>query len=183
MNNPEMDEPDKSNWIRSALAQHEVSLLRYAVSITGDPERARDVVQDTFLRLWSEDPVRLNGCLAEWLFTVCRHRAIDVQRKENRMTALTDIDLETCASQEPDPAKAAEQSESANDVLRLLDALPSNQREVIRLKFQNDLSYQEISRVTNLTVTNVGFLLHTGLKTLRARLKAEDCQPLSPNTP
>ena len=178
-----MEEPDKSEWIRSALAQHESSLLRYAVSITGDPDRARDVVQDTFLRLWSEDPVRLNGCLAEWLFTVCRHRAIDVQRKENRMTALTDIDLETRASAEPDPAQAAEQSESTGAVLRLLDTLPPNQREVIRLKFQNGLSYQEISRITSLTVTNVGFLLHTGLKTLRARLQSETRQPLAPKTP
>ena len=178
-----MEETDKSDWIRSALAQHEGSLLRYAVSITGDPDRARDVVQDTFLRLWSEDPVRLNGCLAEWLFTVCRHRAIDVQRKENRMTALTDIDLETRASAEPDPAQAAEQSESTGAVLRLLDTLPPNQREVIRLKFQNGLSYQEISRITSLTVTNVGFLLHTGLKTLRARLQSETRQPLAPKTP
>ena len=178
-----MEETDKSDWIRSALAQHEGSLLRYAVSITGDPDRARDVVQDTFLRLWSEDPVRLNGCLAEWLFTVCRHRAIDVQRKENRMTALTDIDLETRASAEPDPAQAAEQSESTGAVLRLLDTLPPNQREVIRLKFQNGLSYQEISRITSLTVTNVGFLLHTGLKTLRARLQSETRQPLAPRTP
>ena len=178
-----MEEPDKSEWIRSALAQHESSLLRYAVSITGDPDRARDVVQDTFLRLWSEDPVRLNGCLAEWLFTVCRHRAIDVQRKENRMTALTDIDMETRASQEPDPAQAAEQSESTGAVLRLLDTLPPNQREVIRLKFQSGLSYQEISRITSLTVTNVGFLLHTGLKTLRARLQSEARQPLAPRTP
>ncbi|MBC8002105.1 MAG: sigma-70 family RNA polymerase sigma factor [Opitutaceae bacterium] len=178
-----MEATDKSDWIRSALAQHEGSLLRYALSITGDPDRARDVVQDTFLRLWSEDPVRLNGCLVEWLFTVCRHRAIDVQRKENRMTALTDIDLETRASAEPDPAQAAEQSESTGAVLRLLDTLPPNQREVIRLKFQNGLSYQEISRVTSLTVTNVGFLLHTGLKTLRAKLQSETRQPLAPRTP
>lgn len=178
-----MEEPDKSDWIRSALAQHEGSLLRYALSITGNPDRARDVVQDTFLRLWAEDPVRLNGCLAEWLFTVCRHRAIDVQRKENRMTALTEIDLETRASPEPDPAQAAEHNESTSAVLRLLDTLPLNQREVIRLKFQNGLSYQEISRVTSLTVTNVGFLLHTGLKTLRARLQSETRQPLAPRTP
>ena len=50
------------------------------------------------------------------------------------------------------------------------DALPPNQREVIRLKFQNDLSYREIAEVTQLTETNVGFLLHTGLKKLRALL-------------
>jgi RNA polymerase sigma-70 factor (ECF subfamily) len=47
--------------------------------------------------------------------------------------------------------------------------LPKNQQEVIRLKFQHGLSYKEISTVTNLSVTNVGFLIHTGLKVLRER--------------
>src|SRR5215831_10814134 len=94
---PVMDNRDsgRADWVRSALERFEGPLTRYASSITGDVERARDVVQDTFIRLCDEEPGRLNGCLAEWLFTVCRHRALDVQRKEQHMTALTDVDLET----------------------------------------------------------------------------------------
>ncbi|MEI9896470.1 MAG: sigma-70 family RNA polymerase sigma factor [Chthoniobacter sp.] len=71
------------------------------------------------------------------------------------------------------PADALEQREAATSLFHLLDALPSNQREVIRLKFQNDLSYREIADVTQLSVTNVGFLLHTGLKKLRALLREQ----------
>ena len=56
--------------------------------------------------------------------------------------------------------------------MRALDDLPANQQEVIRLKFQNDLSYREISRITKLSESNVGFLIHTGLKTLRHRVRA-----------
>ena len=55
-------------------------------------------------------------------------------------------------------------------MLDLLDALPANQREVIRLKFQNGFSYQEISRISGHSVTNVGYLIHAGLKTLRGQL-------------
>jgi RNA polymerase sigma-70 factor (ECF subfamily) len=66
-----------------------------------------------------------------------------------------------------------ERQESANALFRLLDALSPNQREVIRLKFQNDLSYREIAEVTRLSVTNVGFLLHTGLKNLRELLREQ----------
>jgi RNA polymerase sigma-70 factor (ECF subfamily) len=104
---------------------------------------------------------------------VCRNRARDVQRKERRMTTLHEIELETCASREPSPAFALEQQESASQVLRLLGSLPHNQQEVVRLKFQNDLSYQEISRITKLSVSNVGFLIHTAIKTIRQRIKAE----------
>ena len=63
----------------------------------------------------------------------------------------------------------------------LLADLPLNQREVVRLKFQNQLSYQEIAAVTSLSVGNVGFLLHTALKTLRSRLdRLERTSPFPP---
>jgi RNA polymerase sigma-70 factor (ECF subfamily) len=52
----------------------------------------------------------------------------------------------------------------------MLETLPPNQREVIRLKFQNGFSYREISRISGHSVSNVGFLIHTGMKTLRQRL-------------
>jgi len=133
----------KADWVRAALREHEAPLTRYAAQINGDAERARDVVQDTFVRLWAEEPARLNGRLAEWLYTVCRNRALDLRRKEKRMTPLTDVELETHESGEPSPALAVERRESAGQVLRLLDALPPNQREVVRLKFQNDLSYRK----------------------------------------
>ena len=48
-----------------------------------------------------------------------------------------------------------------------LEKLPESQREVIRLRFQSDLSYREISAITELSESNVGFLLHKGLKQLR----------------
>jgi RNA polymerase sigma-70 factor (ECF subfamily) len=130
-------------------------------------------VQDTFVKLCAVDPEELEGRVREWLFTVCRNRALDVQRKESRMKPLGDLELEACESREPSPAVAAEQSESAGQVLRLLATLPLNQQEVVRLKFQNGLSYREISHVTHLTVTNVGFLLHTAVKTIRQKMKTE----------
>lgn len=140
--------------------------------ITGDLESARDVVQDTFVRLCAEDQARLDSHLAQWLFTVCRNRALDVQRKERRMKPLSDVEMDSQVSPEPSPAAQAERREAAGEALSLLEGLPKNQQEVLRLKFQNGLSYEEISKVMNLTVTNVGFLIHTAIKTLRGRMRA-----------
>lgn len=164
----------KAEWVRTALREHEGALIRYAAQITGDLDRARDVVQDTFLKLCAESPARLDGHLKEWLFTVCRNRALDVMRKEHRMKPMDQIQLEDNVSREPSPAAQAEQNENANQALRLLDALPANQKEVVRLKFQGGLSYKEISRVTNLSVSNVGFLMHTAIKTLRQQMQDEE---------
>ena len=71
---------------------------------------------------------------------------------------------------EPAPVALAERNDSAAQVLGLVERLPANQQEVIRLKFQSGLSYREISRVTGLTVSHVGVLIHTGLKSIRIKL-------------
>ena len=163
----------KAEWIRRALREYEGPLVRYAAQITGDVDAARDVVQDTFLKLCGETPARLDSHLAEWLFIVCRNGALDVVRKKQRVKPLNETELAACAGNEPSPAAQAEHNESADSARRLLNNLPPNQQEVVRLKFQNGLSYKEISRITDLSVSNVGFLIHTALKTLRRQMQEE----------
>ena len=145
--------------------------MNYALGLTGDLDAARDAVQDTFLRLCEQPPGKVDSHLAQWLFTVCRNRILDVRRKDRRMTALTEVELEHRATPDPTPAESADTRDRARRVDDLLAGLPPNQREVVRLKFQHQLSYQEIAHVTSLSVTNVGFILHTALKTLRGRME------------
>ena len=176
--------PSKADWIELVMSQHESILLRYALSLTGDAERARDAVQDTFLRLCQQERVDVEGHLAQWLFTVCRNRILDGLRKDQRMTHLEEDQAEGQECVSPSPSTRVERDDSTRTVLALMDELPVNQREVVRLKFQGQLSYQEISTVTSLSVTNVGFLLHTALKTLRRRWKEIDTQTaIRPSTP
>ena len=157
-------------WVSAALDRYEGRLLRYAQRITGDEERARDVVQDTFLKLCKEDPSTLNGRLAQWLYTVCRNQALDVRRKESRATILADDMPGPTEHRVADPLAAAEQSDSISLILSEISLLTANQQECIRLKFQHGLSYREIGAVTGLTATNVGFLIHIGLKRVRERI-------------
>jgi RNA polymerase sigma-70 factor (ECF subfamily) len=159
---------DRGQWIARVVQQFEGPLVRYAQRITGDLEQARDVAQETFLRLCRERAATLDGHLAQWLFTVCRRRAIDVRKKEIRMQSLSEALADECSSHDAEPNSVLEQQESAAAIYRLIARLPENQQEVVRLKFQNGLSYREISEVTGLTVTNVGYLLHTALCSLRA---------------
>jgi RNA polymerase sigma factor (sigma-70 family) len=157
-------------WVRSAVERFEGPLTLYASRLLGDAEGARDVVQDTFLRLCGQPREQLDGRLAEWLFTVCQNRALDVLRKEGRMTQLSAEQIQFRISPDPGPPDVVETRESTERVLDLLDALPKNQREVIRLKFQNGFSYQEIARISGQSVGNVGYLIHVGLKTIRGQL-------------
>lgn len=161
---------DDREWVRSAVATHERQLTAYATHLLKDVERARDVVQETFVKLCGAERSDVEARLAQWLFAVCRNLAIDVMRKERRMFLLGEGQADGYTSHEPGPSDAAEQDDSVSNVLRSLADLPQTQQEVIRLKFQHGLSYKQIGDVLNLTVTNVGFLIHTGLKTLRHRL-------------
>jgi RNA polymerase sigma factor (sigma-70 family) len=169
---------DRSEFIRAALERFEAPLVRYALGFTGELESARDAVQDTFLRLCEQPPGAVESHLAQWLFTVCRNRILDVRRKDSRMTALTEVELDHRSAPDPSPAEQAATHDSAGRVEELLADLPLNQREVVRLKFQHQLSYQEIAAVTSLSVTNVGFLLHTALKTLRGRMEKLERLPV-----
>ncbi|MBC8872002.1 MAG: sigma-70 family RNA polymerase sigma factor [Planctomycetes bacterium] len=161
---------DDAAWLHSVVEQYESSLVRYAARLLGDVEQARDVAQDTFLRLCREPREKVENRVRQWLFAVCRNRAMDVLKKENRMKALSDERAERCTSRDGDHAVALERKETASRATAILENLPENQREVIRLKVQNGLSYREISDVTGLSVSNVGFLLHKGIKTIRERL-------------
>ena len=167
------EESSQAEWVRVAVDRYAGPLTRYAALITGDLDRARDVVQDTFIRLCAQKRERVEQQLAQWLFTVCRNRALDVQRKESRMKPLNEVELSSLPSADPSPSVQAEQRETASEVLLLIAKLPKNQQEVVRLKFQSGLSYKEISNITSLTVSNVGFLIHTAVKTIRQQLQSK----------
>jgi RNA polymerase sigma-70 factor (ECF subfamily) len=130
-----------------------------------------EVVQETFLKLYQEDASQLNGRLGQWLYTVCRNQAVDVRRKESRV--VTWSESPAVADGRGDSSLDAELQDDLRQVLQAISQLPPNQQECIRLKFQQGLSYKQISAVTGHSTTNVGFLIHVGMKTLRQRL----CKP------
>ena len=205
--------PLPASDIRGLLDRYERPLVRYAQSIVGDLESARDVVQDTFIRYvrntseqgGGEDDTAMQTALANndeaeapipapqlsaldpsdarhveaWLFTVTRNRALDHVRKYSRIIAMPMP--EERPSEDPSPDEQLATRDSADSLMKMLDGLTENQREVVRLKFQNDLSYKEIADITGLSVTNVGFLLHVALKKLRTLLEENplDSLPVS----
>jgi RNA polymerase sigma-70 factor (ECF subfamily) len=150
--------------------------MGYATHLLGDRDRASDVVQDTFVRLCRQPRNEVESRVNAWLFRVCRNRALDVLKKEGRMKTMSDRAVATHAAnqsnQDSNPQAIALQREQADKAGSLLSNLPENQREVIRLKVQGDLTYREISELTGLSISNVGYLLHTGLKAIRTNLAA-----------
>ena len=161
-------------WILDIIEQHERSLMRYALHFIHDHETARDIVQDTFLQLCRQKDDQVRSKLPAWLFTACRNRAIDVGRKEKRMKTSTDELPTDKLDPSPSPAAVAESKDAFETVLNQVVQLPEREQELLQLKFEAGLSYQQMADVTGLSRTNVGFLLHKAVSTLRERTSSRE---------
>ena len=159
----------KEIWLRECLNQNEKALVRYVYSLLKDIEAARDIVQESFLKLWQQEQKELSGRETEWLFTVCRNRAYDYLRRKDRQH-ISDSELNTEIA---DPALSAEESIAAQTEEQALEALMQSlspqQKEVLHLKFQQGLSYKEISQITGMSVNHVGVFIHNTVKTLKEK--------------
>lgn len=164
--------------LRSAMSDFEIPLTKYAVSILGDLEQARDVVQDTFLKLYKQDPEKVRKKVKSWLFTVCRNHCYDLIKRNRRTSNLGEDEISYIASNDDNPFQVIsflegreEIDEKINILYSLIEELPSRQREVMRLKFQANLSYKEIAETIGISSSNVGFVMHSALKKLREDMK------------
>lgn len=155
---------DQARWVMEALSRYEAALLRFAATLV-DRAQAADVVQETFLELCKADRKAVEGHLAAWLFTVCRHRALDLGKKTRRLRSLEDADV----NEVPDsgPVKKLERREALSRVGVALEGLPERERQALLLKLEAGLSYKEIAEVMGLTIGNVGFILHTAIKRIQ----------------
>lgn len=168
--------PSELPDLQALLGRYERPLIQYAHSFVSDLDAARDIVQETLItyvralsaeREQTTEPPPTGGQHLEgWLFTVTRFRALDHVRKQQRIVPMPFLPDGFC--QKPGPSESVESRDELVWLLKLVDELPENQRELIRLKFQSDLTYDEIAKITGHTAGNVGFLLHHGLKRLRA---------------
>ena len=164
-------------WLNEIFRKYELPLMGYAAHLLGDRDRASDVVQDTFMRLCQQVQLpqrELDDRVRAWLYRVCRNRAIDILKKEMRMKTLDAAAASVEVSREQNPDERLQVHERSLQAESLIANLPARQQEVIRLKVQGGLSYREISEMTGLSVSNVGYLLSTGLKSVRSRLATTD---------
>jgi RNA polymerase sigma factor (sigma-70 family) len=165
--NPTSTDSSQSIVVR-AQREHEAALRRYTTRLLRDESRANDVVQEALLALGRQpegERKALRSRLASWLFTVCRRKALNVLRDERRLGPLEEAP--PVLSPDASPASAMARSEDRGQLLALVTRLPERQREVLRLRYHEGLSYQEISDITGCSVSHVGVILHSALQALR----------------
>jgi RNA polymerase sigma-70 factor (ECF subfamily) len=154
------------------MTRHQDRLFRYLVRLLGDPSVAEDVFQQTWLRV-AERIRRYDADrpFAPWLLTVARNLALD-QLRRHRPLSLEEVDEPLAPYTGSDPLERAMALQSTSRVEDALSALGPLDREVLSLRFEDDLELPQLAATLAVPLPTAKARLYRALERLRGRLLA-----------
>ena len=150
-----------------------LSVFRYIYGLTGGPSpQAEDLTAETFIRAWKNrkeyrgEPAQATG----WVLRIARNLVIDTYRWEKSRIEYTEIPVEEeilCIPEEQHPEERILASEQHQLVLKLMDGLPSNQREILVLRYLLNWKVRQISQYLEIPENTVSVYIRRALEKLR----------------
>ena len=160
------------------IEQYQFRLFRYLLYVTGSKDRAEDFFQETWIRVLERGHQYDGKSKFEaWLFAIARHLVIDWQRtrKPRSLDTLTDPEqehpLQFADERDPSPLHQVLTQESAENIQASLGKIAAIYREVLVLRFQEELQIEEMAGVLSIPVSTVKSRLYRGLEALRGALQ------------
>jgi RNA polymerase sigma factor (sigma-70 family) len=143
-----------------SVEEYSDSVYRFIRANLKDEERANDIVQDSYEKLWRNVNDIEYPVVKSWLFTTAYHTMIDIIRKENRVTALEGKYEYELASES--------QYNDLNEILHLaLERLTDTQKSLVLLRDYEGYSYKEIGEITGLNEAQVKINIYRGRVVLK----------------
>lgn len=158
--------------ITEIIREHEASLIRYASRLLNDSEMARDVVQKAFISFLGKKDSEIKNPGA-FLFVLTRNLSFDHMRSMKRKMKISlgeNKKIANFADSADSPGKQTEKNELMNIARQEINKLKSEHKEVLILKLEQDKSYKQIAEIMNLSVSNVGFIIHNSIKKLKKNM-------------
>ena len=145
-------------------------IFRFALYLTGDEALAEDLTQETFIKTWNYLPRfdERKGTVQALLFTTARNLVIDYQRKKKEERIPEDGGGFISSSE--DPVEGFSRTEQIENVRKSLSILPGTDREVIILRYFEDMSFADISKVVGKEEGALRVQVHRALKLLKNAL-------------
>lgn len=147
--------------------QHADGVYRFILKNIKDTERARDIVQDSFTKMWEKAEDIIAEKAKSYLFTTAYHTMIDDIRREKKTSSL-DEGIEGLLSVKHSWSDLKEVMQSA------LETLPEMQKVVITLRDYEGYSYEEIGEITNLNASQVKVYIYRGRVALKKYIGSLD---------
>ena len=161
------------------IEKYQHRLYRYLLSITGNRALAEDIFQETWLHVLERaHQYRAQWKFEVWLFSIARHLVIDHARrkKSDSLDELMDPDEGAGfepPSSGPSPVDELVAGEESSRVRSVLSRIPAAYREVLTLRFQEDLALEEMASIIKVPLSTVKSRLYRGLDTVRKYLEGD----------
>lgn len=137
-------------------------------------ERAEDLTSEVFLkaleRFSTFNPN--TSSFGAWIYAIAHNHLIDHYRVNKVTVPIEDIN-EALMAVKPDPGREIDAATKVREVLRVIETLPMNYREIVRLKFLNGFDNKEIEEVLGKTQSNIRVLIHRSVTELKKRLQTQ----------
>ena len=161
---------------RLLVEMHQPYAYALAFRLLRDPDRAADVVQESFIKVWKNlERYRPEGRFTTWLYRIVVNLCYDAMRRERvRRRFFGDLDPASAAADPPDPAGLQQHVEArdlAARVLRMAHVLPPKQRLVFTLRDVQEMDLEEIAHTTGMSVGAVKTNLSHARKRIRESLE------------
>lgn len=145
----------------SIVTEYQDRVYRLALAMLNDPALAEDAAQESFVRIWKGlKGFRGEAALSTWIYAVTRNTCLNVISAERSRPAILPEREPACPA--PAPARAR------IDVAALLEQLPERYRQVVRLYYLEEKSYEEVSKMLELPMGTVKTFLHRARRELIA---------------
>ena len=179
--NPNRSSPDESLVARAKagdldamdelVSRHHESVFRAALSILRDEDGASDAAQEAFLKaLRGLKGFRGDASFRTWLLTIAANEARGMLRKAGRRNEVALEAVAPVSSEGPSPQEGVERSQDVDRVRKHLAELPEKQREAVRLRIFEDLSFREIGAIIGSSEGAARVNYHHGIRRLKERL-------------
>ena len=156
---------------RELVRRYERPVFGVIVRVVRNPSRAEELAQDTFVKAFrSLHTYDVNRKFAAWLLTIAHHTAIDEVRKHSIDAG--ELDPQMPDRTQPSPHQSAERAELSAVLGTAIGRLRPEYRELVSLKYEQELEYDEIVEMTGMPIGTVKSSLHRARKELVEHLES-----------
>jgi len=156
------------------MLRHQQGLVSFLTGYVRSPETAEDLAEDTFVELLlHKGRFRGQSSFKTYLFSVARHKALDHLRREKRRPALSLEELKERGGDVASPEAFYLAGEQAEEIAQAIETIPREYREVLRLLYLEQLSYDEAARVMRKNMKQVSNLAYRARQALKNSLGRE----------
>ena len=153
------------------INKYQPGLLKFAAMITGSPDSAADILQETFIRLYKTPVKHHQGSFKSYVTTIAYRLALQVKRKSSRLFSLEEKDF---TDESPTPLQSVIKSDRDRTIMRIIDSLEPDHRDILLLRFYGNYTYEEIAEIMGIPLGTVKSRIFYAVKKCRVQMRSLD---------